>query len=116
MIFLWKLLFFFFSNLLHDVCFQLSQKSLSRQQNSADGRDSISYTLLDASKKASFLNAFDKAGFKSLDKVLVAYKPRRGTFAVFEGEMTTEEVERFIGSVLNGDIRFTKTRQKPVLK
>ncbi|XP_034198006.1 dnaJ protein ERDJ3A-like isoform X2 [Prunus dulcis] len=101
---------------LESILNTLSQKSLSRQQNSADGRDSISYTLLDASKKASFLNAFDKAGFKSLDKVLVAYKPRRRTFAAFEGEMTTEEVERFIGSVLNGDIRFTKTRQKPVLK
>ncbi|KAL6278169.1 hypothetical protein ACE6H2_021770 [Prunus campanulata] len=101
---------------LESILNTLSQKSLSRQQNSADGRDSISYTLLDASKKASFLNAFDKAGFKSLDKVLVAYKPRRGTFAAFEGEMTTEEVEGFIGSVLNGDIRFTKTRQKPILK
>jgi hypothetical protein len=25
-------------------------------------------------------------------------------------------VEKFISSVLNGDVQFTKTRQKPVLK
>ena len=37
-------------------------------------------------------------------------------FASFVGEMTIEEVERFIGSVLNGDIRFRETRKKPVLK
>uniref|UniRef100_A0A7N2M5M0 Uncharacterized protein n=1 Tax=Quercus lobata TaxID=97700 RepID=A0A7N2M5M0_QUELO len=33
-------------------------------------------TLLDATKQSAFLNAFDKAGFKSVDKLLVAYKPR----------------------------------------
>ncbi|XP_040372678.1 dnaJ protein ERDJ3A isoform X2 [Rosa chinensis] len=101
---------------LESVLNTVSQKSLSRRQNSAHGRDSISYTLLDATKQASFLNAFDKAGFKSLDKVLVAYKPRKGTFAAFEGEITAEEVEKFISAVLNGDIRFTRTQQSPLLK
>lgn len=101
---------------LESILNTVSQKSLSRRQNSPHGRDSISYTLLDATKQASFLNAFDKAGFKALDKVLVAYKPRKGTFAAFEGEMTTEESEKFISSILNGDIRFTKTRQRPFLK
>ncbi|KAM5560475.1 dnaJ protein ERDJ3A [Rosa sericea] len=101
---------------LESVLNTVSQKSLSRRQNSAHGRDSISYTLLDATKQASFLNAFDKAGFKSLDKVLVAYKPRKGTFAAFEGEITAEEAEKFISAVLNGDIRFTRTRQSPLLK
>ena len=97
------------------MCFQVSQKSLTRRQNSAFGsRDSISYALLDATKQSAFLNAFDKAGFK--DKLLVAYKPRKRKFASFVGEMTIEEVERFIGSVLNGDIRFRETRKKPVLK
>lgn len=95
---------------------QVSQKSLSRRQNSPHGRDSISYALLDATKQSSFLNAFDKAGFKALDKVLVAYKPRKGTFAAFEGEMTMEESEKFISSILNGDVRFIKTRQRPFLK
>ena len=99
------------------MCFQVSQKSLTRRQNSAFGsRDSISYALLDATKQSAFLNAFDKAGFKSVDKLLVAYKPRKRKFASFVGEMTIEEVERFIGSVLNGDIRFRETRKKPVLK
>nr|XP_048319759.1 dnaJ protein ERDJ3A-like [Ziziphus jujuba var. spinosa] len=96
---------------------KVSQKSLSRQPTSALGsRDSISYTLLDATKQPAFLNAFDKSGFKSSDKLLVAYKPRKGKFAAFEGELTIEEVEGFISSVLNGDIQFKKTWQKPVLK
>ncbi|KAL6133040.1 hypothetical protein ACLB2K_065277 [Fragaria x ananassa] len=94
---------------LESVLNAVSQKSLSR-------RDSISYTLLDATKQGSFLNAFDNGGFKSLDKVLVAYKPRKGRFAAFEGEVTTEEAENFITAILNGDIRFTKTRQSPLLK
>ncbi|XP_062095074.1 dnaJ protein ERDJ3A [Humulus lupulus] len=95
----------------------VSQKTLLRQPNSAFGsRDSISYSLLDASKQSSFLTALDKSGFKPSDKLLVAYKPRKGKFAAFKGEMTTEEVETFIGSVLNGDIQFTKTRQKPMVK
>lgn len=104
-------------SLLHTLYFQVSQKSLSRQQYSTSGsRKSISYALLDATKQSSFLSAFDKSGFKSLDKFLVAYKPKRGKFAVFAGEMTTEEVERFIGSVLNGDVQFSKTRHKPLIK
>jgi hypothetical protein len=99
------------------LCFQVSQKSLSRRQKSAFGsRDSVSYTLLDATKQPAFLNAFDKAGFKSSDKLLVAYKPRKSKFAAFVGEMTAEEVERFISSVLNGDIQFKETRQKPMVK
>ena len=63
--------------------------------------DSISYILLDATKQPSFLSAFDKTGFKSSDNFLVAYKPRKGKFAAFTGDMTME-VEKFISSVLNG--------------
>ena len=103
--------------MLHNFCSQVSQKTLLRRPNSAFGsRDSISYSLLDATKQPAFLTAFDKSGFKSSDKLLVAYKPRKRKFAAFEGEMTAEEVERFISSVLNGDVQFTKTRQKPVVK
>lgn len=102
---------------LESILSMVSQKSLSRRRNSAIGsKDSISYTLLDATKQSAFLNAFDKAGFKSADKLLVAYKPRKRKFAAYVGEMTTEEVEGFISSVLNGDIQFRETRQKPILK
>lgn len=102
---------------MHYVFSQVSQKTLSRRPNSVFGsRDSVSYCLLDATKQPAFLNAFDKSGYKSSDKVLVAFKPRRLKFAVFEGEMTAEGVERFIASVLNGDLQFMKARQKPVLK
>lgn len=102
---------------LESIVLDVSQKSLSRHQYSASGsRNSITYALLDAAKQSSFLSAFDKSGFKSLGKFLVAYKPKRGKFAVFAGEMTPEEVERFIGSVLNGDVQFSKTRHKPLIK
>lgn len=72
--------------------------------------------MLDASKHSAFLYSFDRSGFKSFDKLLVAYKPRKGKFAVCTGEVTMEEAEKFVGSVLNGDIRFSKIRQKPVFR
>ncbi|KAJ8533089.1 hypothetical protein K7X08_015978 [Anisodus acutangulus] len=97
---------------LEKVMLSVSQKSLSRRQNTTySPRDTVSYTLLQ-----SFLNAFDKSGYKSADKVLLEYKPRKGKFAVFEGEVTTEEAESFISSVLSGDVQFSNTRQKPIAK
>lgn len=102
---------------LEKVLLSVSQKSLSRRQNTVYGsRDSVSYALLDAVRQQSFLNAFDKSGYKSSDKVLLAYKPRKGKFAVFDGEVTTEDAESFISSVLSGDVQFSNTRQKPIAK
>ncbi|CAH1433025.1 unnamed protein product [Lactuca virosa] len=102
---------------LHKILSSVSQKSLLRRQNPASGpRDSVSYALLDASNQSSFLYAFDKSGFKSSDMLLVAYKSRKSKFSAFTGDVTFEEVERFVGSVLNGDVQFSKTRQKPTLK
>ncbi|KAL3536547.1 hypothetical protein ACH5RR_005008 [Cinchona calisaya] len=102
---------------LEDILLMVSQKSLSRRQNVASSsRDSVSYALLDAAKQQSFLTALDKSGFKSVDQLLVTYKPRKGKFATLKGALTTEEAEKFISSVLNGDVRFTKTRQKPTVK
>lgn len=96
---------------------QVSQKSLSRRQASTTGsQDIVSYSLLDATKQSAFLSSLDKSEFKTCDKFLIAYKPRRGKFATFKGDMTMEEVEKFVAAVLNGDIQFTKTRQKPQIK
>jgi len=111
--------YFIFSERKHCANFQVSQKSLSRRPNggSSSSRDSISYALLDAAKQKSFLNAFDKTGYKSSsNELLIAYKPRRGKYSVFKGEMRIEEVEGFIGSVLSGDISFREMRGKPVLE
>lgn len=93
--------------------FQVSRKSLSRQRASGS---SISYALLDAGEHPAFLKAFEKSGFKSSDKLLVAYKPRKGKFAAYADKITEEYVERFISSVLNGDVKFSRTRQKPKLR
>jgi len=102
---------------LEKILSEVSQKPLSRRRSLASSSgDSISYVLLDASKHPSFLNSLHKSGFKSSDKVLIAYKPRKGKYAAFDGEMSTEEVERFVGSVLNGDVKFTMTRQKPTIQ
>lgn len=96
---------------------QVSQKSLSRRQASGTGsQDTVSYSLVDAAKQSSFLSSFDKSEFKASDKLLIAYKPKRGKFATFKGDMTMEEAEKFVAAVLNGDIQFTKTRQKPQIK
>ncbi|ONK67890.1 uncharacterized protein A4U43_C05F4860 [Asparagus officinalis] len=96
---------------------EISQKSLVRRHNLGDGsRDSISYCLLDATKHSSFLYSFDKSGYKYLDKLLVAYKPKKRKFAVYTGEVTMEEVEKFVSSVLSGDVRFSNVLQKPVLR
>ncbi|KAI7725161.1 hypothetical protein M8C21_018373 [Ambrosia artemisiifolia] len=96
---------------LHTILSSVSQKSLVRNP-----RDSVSYGLLDASSQSSFLYAFDKSGFKSSDWLLIAYKPRKSKFSAYTGDITSEEVEKFIGSVLNGDVQFSKTRQKPTFK
>ncbi|CAL5351521.1 unnamed protein product [Camellia sinensis] len=102
---------------LETILSSVSQKSLLRRRSLASSSgDAIGFALLDASKHPSFLNSLDKSGFKSLDKLVVAYKPRKGKFTAFVGEFSTEEVEWFIGSVLNGDVKFAKTRQKPTLK
>ncbi|XP_047981352.1 dnaJ protein ERDJ3A isoform X2 [Salvia hispanica] len=104
-------------NKLQKILQSVSQKSFSRRQRPTSGpRDSVSYALLNASKQQSFLNALDKSGFKSSDKLLLAYKPKRGTYAASHGEITEEAVESFVSSVLNGDIQFSKARQKPTLK
>ncbi|XP_030537262.1 dnaJ protein ERDJ3A [Rhodamnia argentea] len=101
---------------LESILSVVSKKSFSRKQSLSNGnRDSISYALLDASKQPAFLNAFDKSGYKSSDKVLVAYKHRKGKFAIYAKELGTEQVEQFISSVLSGDVTFTKTRQPPKL-
>uniref|UniRef100_A0A7N1A6J9 J domain-containing protein n=1 Tax=Kalanchoe fedtschenkoi TaxID=63787 RepID=A0A7N1A6J9_KALFE len=95
----------------------VSQKTLSRKQNSAFGsKDPVTYSLLDASKQSSFLSAFDKSGFRSSDKFLIAYKPRKRKFATYTGEVTVEETERFVGSILNGDVKFSNTLQKPTIR
>ncbi|CAA0836276.1 DnaJ protein ERDJ3A [Striga hermonthica] len=106
---------------LQKILQSVSQKSFSRRLSSNSGpRDSVAYALLDASKHQSFLNTFDKSGFKSgfksADMLLLAYKPKRGTYATSREKITEETAERFISSVLNGDVQFSKTRQKPNLK
>jgi hypothetical protein len=91
---------------------QISQKTLVRWQS---GR-SVKYSLVDANKQSPFLLSFDKSGFKSYDKLLLAYKPRRGKFATLTQNLTMEEAEKFVGSVLNGDVQFSSVKQKPVLR
>ncbi|XXG44340.1 hypothetical protein AAC387_Pa01g4172 [Persea americana] len=102
---------------LESILYTVSQKTLTRQQNQlSNSRDAISYSMLDASKQTTFLDAFDRSGFKYLDKLTVAYKPRKGTFVVCKDELTFEGIEAFIGSVLSGDVQFKKVRQKPIIK
>ncbi|RZR96160.1 hypothetical protein BHM03_00025133 [Ensete ventricosum] len=95
----------------------VSRKTLVRQQSKAQAtRDSITYSLLDGNKQPSFLYAFDKSGYGSSDKFVIAYKPRKQKFAAFTGDVTMEAVEKFVSSVLNGDIQLSKVRQQPLIR
>lgn len=102
-------------NNIEAVLSEISQKTLIRGQNYNSGT-AIAYALLDGNKQSEFLSSFDKSGYKSSDKLLLAYRPRRGRFAVHNNEVTMEEAERFVASVLNGDVQLSATRQKPVLR
>ncbi|KAJ1297597.1 hypothetical protein BS78_01G388700 [Paspalum vaginatum] len=100
---------------LETVLSEISKKTLIRGQNYNSGNP-VSYALLDKNKQSAFLSSFDKSGFRSSDKLLIAYKPRRGKFAVYDEEVTHEEAERFVGSVLNGDVQLSKVKQKAVVR
>jgi hypothetical protein len=78
--------------------------------------NAITYDLLDGNRQSAFLSLFDKSGYQSSDNLLLAYKPRRGKFAAHNGELTMEEAEKFVASVLNGDVHLSATRQKLVLR
>ncbi|KAK6943160.1 DnaJ domain [Dillenia turbinata] len=101
---------------LETILTSVSQKSLTRRKMGTGSSDSVSYALLDATKQPAFLKSFHESGFKSKDKIVLAYKPRKGKFAVLVDGITSEEVEKFVGSVLNGDVQFSKIRPKPKVK
>ncbi|KAJ3682844.1 hypothetical protein LUZ60_013071 [Juncus effusus] len=94
---------------LEKILTAISQKTMVRGQNS------VTYALLDGNKQYKFLQLFDKSGYKTHDKFVIAYKPKRGKFALHKDEFTLEEVEKFVGSVLNGDVQFSSVSQKPVV-
>jgi hypothetical protein len=98
-----------------DFCIQVSQKTLIRGQRYNSG-NTIAYALLDGNRQSAFLSSFDKSGYQLSENLLLAYKPRRGKFAVHAGELTMEEAEIFVASVLNGDVHLSATRKKPVLE
>ncbi|KAF2938753.1 dnaJ protein ERDJ3A precursor [Oryza sativa Japonica Group] len=100
---------------LEAVLSEISQKTLIRGQNYNSG-NAVAYALLDGNKQSAFLSTFDKSAFKSSDKLLLAYKPRRGRYAVYDNEVTMEEAERFVVSVLNGDVQLSAAGRKPVLR
>lgn len=102
---------------LENVLNIVSKKSLTRRRSLiSDSGQSISFSLLDANKQQEFLNSLDRSGFKSKDSFLISYKPRRKKFAALTSELSIDEVERFISGVLSGDVQFSKTKKKPVLK
>ncbi|KAG6486314.1 dnaJ protein ERDJ3A-like [Zingiber officinale] len=102
---------------LETILSEISRKTLVRRPNHArTSKDSISYSMLDGNKQSSILYAFDKSGFKTSDALLVAYKPKKGKFATLTDILTLEAVEKFVSSVLSGDVQFSKIRQHPVIR
>ncbi|PWZ34377.1 putative glucuronosyltransferase [Zea mays] len=58
---------------LEAVLSEISKKTLIRGQN-YNSRNAVSYALLDKDKQSAFLSSFDKSGYRSSDKLLIAYK------------------------------------------
>ncbi|KAG8063783.1 hypothetical protein GUJ93_ZPchr0003g16479 [Zizania palustris] len=82
---------------LEAVLSEISQKTLLRGQNYNAG-NATAYALLDGNKQSALLSTFNKSAFKSSDKLLLAYEPRRARFAVYDNEATLEEAESGRGS------------------
>jgi len=40
----------------------------------------------------------------------------QGKYAAFTGYVSAKEAEKFINSVLSGDVQFKKSQQKPMIK
>lgn len=94
----------------------VSQKTLIRKgQRLEAAKNPVTYCVLDAIKQSAFLYAFDKAAFKSKDGVLIAYKPKKGTYISFDGPLNLENTERFVVEVLGGDRQSRKVLQDPAL-
>ncbi|XP_078445254.1 DNAJ heat shock N-terminal domain-containing protein [Wolffia australiana] len=103
---------------MESILSQISQKTMTRRQSQPlSPRDSISYSLLDASKHKKFIESFEDSAHKNSDLILLAYKPRKGKFALLgTSELTLEDAESFVGSALNGDLKFSEIRRTPTFE
>lgn len=75
----------------------------------------MSYSLVDAAKRETFMKSFSAIDLSSIDTVLVAYKPRKGRSALYRGPLTFEGVEDFVTKALVGDLTFEPIYQAPTL-
>lgn len=95
---------------------EISHKTLIRRGQRVNAmKKSVSYCVLDATKQLAFLNAFDKSVSKNKDSVLIAYKPKKGTYVSYDGPINLENVENFVVEVLGGDLQLRRVIQDPVL-
>lgn len=92
---------------------EISQKSLVRKSHGKG--QPVSYSLVDAAKRKTFMKAFSAVDLSSIDTVLVAYKPRRGRSALYRGPLTLEGVEDFVTKALVGDVTFEPVYETPTL-
>ena len=95
---------------------QISHKTLIRRgQNSGASKKPISFCIVDGTRQSTFLNSFHPSLSKENGAILIAYKPKKGTFVSYDGVLTLENVENFVLEVLNGDLHFNKVSRDPVL-
>ncbi|KAJ7546046.1 hypothetical protein O6H91_08G021900 [Diphasiastrum complanatum] len=94
---------------------KVSQKNFVRAGSLSTNakKPSISYALLDASKQKAFLEALRESNFRN-DIVFVAYKPRKGKFAILQNPATHDAVETFVTEALSGDLSFKKVKKEPM--
>jgi hypothetical protein len=98
------------------VDMQLSHKTLIRKGQSSDAfKNPISFCIVDGARQSAFLSSFYNSPKNGKNGVVIAYKPKKGTFVSYDGVLTLENVENFIVEVLNGDIQLNKLSHEPAL-
>eukprot|EP00250_Pteridium_aquilinum_P003574 c13878_g1_i1 orf=32-1855(+) len=95
---------------------EISQKSLIRKRQTVSStKRPVSYSVVDGTKQLAFLNSFEKSVSESENIVLIAYKPKKGTYTFYNGPLNLESAEKFVVEVLSGDLQLRSVTQDPVL-
>lgn len=103
-------------NKLRQILKEISQKTLIRKGHAMSFTKSpVSYGVVDATKQSAFLKSFDKSVSESENTVLIAYKPKKGTYTFYDGPLNLESAEKFVIEVLGGELQFKRVMQDPVL-
>ncbi|KAI5071104.1 hypothetical protein GOP47_0013355 [Adiantum capillus-veneris] len=102
---------------LRQILQEISQKTLIRKgQRAGSSKKPISYGVIDGTKQSAFLNSFEKSLSERENSLLIAYKPKKDTYAFYDGPLNLETAEKFVIEILGGDLQLQRVVQDPVLQ